>query len=123
MEKILIVEDEVAISKVLKDELENMKYHVTLAGNGQEGLDKALGEHPDIILLDIRMPVMDGLTALKKLREDVWGKTVKVLLLTNSEKMENVAEAAELNSAGYLLKSDWDMSKVIEKIKEMLANK
>lgn len=120
MEKILIVEDEAAISKILKDELENLKYQVSVAGDGQQGLAKAFAEHPDLILLDVRMPVMDGLTALKKLREDEWGKTAKVLLLTNSEKLENVAEAAELNSAGYLLKSDWDMKKTVAKIKEML---
>lgn len=123
MEKILIVEDESAISKVLKDELENLKYNVSVAEDGQQGLDMALADHPDIILLDIRMPVMDGLTALKKLRQDPWGKDVKVLLLTNSEKMDNVAEAAELSSAGYLLKSDWDMKDTIKKIKEMLAKK
>ena len=121
MEKILIVEDETAISKILKDELENQKYTVFVAGDGQQGLDMALKEHPDLTLLDVRMPVMDGLTALKLLRQDAWGKTARVLLLTNSEKMENLAEAAELSSAGYLLKADWDMKAVVGKIKEMLA--
>ncbi len=123
MEKILIIEDEVAISKILKDELENLKYQVSIAEDGQQGLDMAFKDHPDLILLDIRMPVMDGITALKKLRDDEWGKTSKVLLLTNSAKMENVADAAELNSAGYLIKSDWDMQEVVKRIKEMLAKK
>lgn len=123
MEKILIVEDESAISKILKDELENLKYQVTVAEDGQQGLNAALAGHPDLILLDVRMPVMDGLTALKKLREDAWGKTARVLLLTNSEKMENIAQAAELNSAGYLLKADWNMTEVVKKIKDMLSKK
>ena len=123
MEKILIVEDETAISRILKDELENRKYAVFVAGDGQQGLDIAFKEHPDMILMDVSMPVMDGITALKKLREDAWGKTAKVLLLTNSGKMENVAAAAELNSAGYLIKSDWDMEKVVEKVQSMLSSK
>ena len=107
----------------LKDELENRKYAVFVAGDGQQGLDIAFKEHPDMILMDVSMPVMDGITALKKLREDAWGKTAKVLLLTNSGKMENVAAAAELNSAGYLIKSDWDMEKVVEKVQSMLSSK
>ena len=86
------------------------------AENGEEGLDVALRDHPDLILLDIIMPKMDGLTMLKKLREDVRGKNTKVILLTNLSDNEKVSEALLQGSYDYLVKSDWKIGDVVAKI-------
>ena len=124
--KILIVEDEVIISKTYADELRDQGFLVIIAPNGKDGLDIALHEKPDLILLDILMPVMDGLTMMQKLREkDLYGKNVPIILLTNlSASEEKIMQAITKNEpAYYLVKSDWDLSAVVDKIKERLARK
>lgn len=122
--KILIVEDEVLISKAYTDELRDEGFSVFVAKNGQEGLELALRERPDLILLDILMPVMDGLTMMDRLRmEGIYGKNVPIILLTNlSAGEDEIMKAVTKNEpAYYLIKSDWDLSRVLDKIKERLA--
>jgi DNA-binding response OmpR family regulator len=122
--KLLIVEDEVVISKVYAEELRDQGYIVLTAINGRDGLELALREKPDLILLDILMPIMDGLTMMEKLRESgPYGKTVPIILLTNlSANEERIIQSLVKNEpAYYLVKSDWDLSGVVEKIKERLA--
>ena len=121
--KILVVEDEPAIQRALLDKLEEDKFVVLQAKNGQEGLDMAKANHPDLILLDIIMPVMDGITMLKTLRDDEWGKDVPVMLLTNLSEEEKIAEAFGLGSFGYLIKTNWSLADVTKKIKEKLNSK
>jgi DNA-binding response OmpR family regulator len=120
---ILIVEDETIINKVYSEELRAEGFVVYSAENGRDGLEVALRDKPDIILLDIMMPVMDGLTMMEKLREtNSYGKVVPVILLTSlSQDEEKVIQAVKKNEPEYyLVKSDWDISKVIIKIKERL---
>lgn len=119
--KILIVEDEVSLLNALRDKLTREGFVTLEAKNGEEGLEIALRDHPDLILLDIVMPRMDGMTMLKKLREDDWGKTVKVIMLTNLSDMENVSEAVAQGSHEYLVKSDWKIEDVVEKVREKLG--
>lgn len=124
--KILIVEDEEVICKAYADELRDEGFAILIAKNGQVGLELALREKPDLILLDILMPVMDGLTMMDKLREkDSYGKNVPIILLTNlSASEEKIMQAITKNEpAYYLVKSDWNLSQVLEKIKERLARK
>ncbi|MFH1170031.1 MAG: response regulator [Candidatus Vogelbacteria bacterium] len=121
---ILIVEDEAAQRKPLADELRDEGFRVLTAQNGQEGLELALREHPDLILLDILMPVMDGLTMMKKMREtNLWGKQVPIILLTNlSANEEKMMQAITRDEpAFFLVKSDWTLQDVVSKIKERLA--
>lgn len=118
--KILIVEDDLDLLEVLKKKFIAEKFDVLEAVNGQIGLDEALRQHPDLILLDIIMPVMDGMTMLKKLREDLWGKNASVLLLTNLSDESKVAEAMKHNVFDYLVKADWNISDVIKKAQAML---
>lgn len=119
--KILIVEDEQDIREALVDKFSREGFAVFEARNGEEGLARAFTEHPDLILLDIVMPVMDGITALNKLREDEWGKHVPVILLTNLNDDEKVANAMEKGAFGYLVKSDWKIEDVVTKVKARLA--
>ncbi|HEU0085631.1 MAG TPA: response regulator [Candidatus Paceibacterota bacterium] len=120
MKKILIVEDERALLRALVEKLSRENLLVFQAGNGEEGLEMALKEHPDIILLDIVMPKMDGITMLKKLREDGWGKTAKIILLTNLSSNEKTAEALALGTNEYLIKTDWEIADVVAKVREHL---
>lgn len=120
---VLVIEDEEIINKTYSEELRAYGLVVFSAGNGREGLALALKEKPDIILLDIMMPVMDGLTMMDKLRAtDEYGKTVPIILLTNrSPDEEGVLRAVVKNEPEYfLVKSDWKIDQVIVKIKERL---
>lgn len=124
--KILIVEDEDTICKAYADELRDEGFAILVAKNGQVGLELALREKPDLILLDILMPVMDGLTMMDTLRQkNLYGKNVPIILLTNLfASEEKIMQAITKNEpAYYLVKSDWNLSAVIEKIKERLARK
>lgn len=114
--KILIVEDEQSVLRILSEKLTEEGFEVIRAKNGKEGLIAAKKHHPDLILLDVIMPVMDGMTMLKKLREDEWGKTAKITILTNLSD-GTVAEAVEQNVNDYLVKSDWKLEDVVKKVK------
>lgn len=118
--KVLIVEDESALSKVLEEKFEREGYEVITANNGEIGLDKALSDLPDLILLDIAMPVMDGLEMLRLLREDKRGREMLVIILTNYGDMEKFAQAKDLNAVDYLVKADWGMRDVVDKVKEAI---
>lgn len=119
--KVLIVEDEAPLRNAVSDILSFEGFDVFQAKNGQEGLDTALKEHPDMILLDLMMPIMDGLTMLEKLREDQeYGKNAAVILLTNINDPEKVAMATEAGSYDFLVKSDWNIEDVVKKIKGRL---
>lgn len=118
---ILIVEDEAAVRKALRERLQREGYTILEARNGQEGLTLAQGEHPDLILLDIVMPVLDGISMIEKLRRDHWGKEARVIVLSNltDADMENRAHAAGIPD--YLIKSDWTLEDVVHKVKSMLG--
>ena len=122
---ILVVEDE----KILRDavvDILRLKNFLTLeARNGNEGVDFALKKHPDLILLDLIMPAMDGMAALKKIREDARGKKVPIIILTNlsATKEQPVGDTAANTSTQYLIKSDWKLHDIAKKIEETLEGK
>lgn len=118
--KILIVEDEVALANVLADRLMAEGYGIIKAANGQEGLDKALAEHPNLILLDINMPVMNGIDMLKSLRQDEYGKKVEVVLLTNVNEYQSLADTLAEGAHDYLIKSDWKLDDVVKLVDSKL---
>ncbi len=118
--KVLIAEDDDSLLSVLSDNFTIAGFTVFGAVNGKEALDLALAEHPDLILLDIQMPVMDGLEMLDKLREDDWGKQAEVILLTNFADTDKVARAAEKGAYDYLVKSDWKTEDIVKKVKNKL---
>lgn len=120
MKKILIAEDEDTLRGVLVDMINRSGFLTLEAGDGEEGLKKALSEHPDLILLDILMPKMDGLTMLKKLREDVWGKNVPVIILTNVDPDDRqLKEILEYKASYYLIKTKISMENIMVKIQEL----
>ncbi|MBI2474923.1 response regulator [Candidatus Uhrbacteria bacterium] len=117
---LLVVEDDTPLLKALKIAFEDGGFSVLESKDGKEGLNTALEKHPDIILLDIIMPVMDGITMLQKLREDPWGKKVGVIILTNLSDSEKVVEALNAGVHDYLVKTDWSINEVVEKVREKL---
>jgi DNA-binding response OmpR family regulator len=118
---ILIIEDESSLVSVIKAKFVKEGFVVLKAGNGVEGLKMALRKHPDLILLDIIMPKMDGMTMLKKLRTDTWGKSVPVIMLTNLSDTAKVADAIDQGSYDYLVKSNWKLKDVVAKVRERLG--
>jgi len=121
MPKILIVEDDQSLVKVLVKKLTQEGFEVSTAANGKIGLATAIKNKPDLILLDIVMPVMDGLTMLQELRKDRWGKLARVILLTNLSDSEKVSEALQHGIYVYLVKADWKLEDVVKKVKETLG--
>lgn len=118
---VLIIEDEKNIREAIVDVL-RLKNFITLeADNGKEGLELALTKHPNLILLDLLMPVMDGMTALKIIREDKWGANVPVVILTNVSATEEslVKDMVTYKPEYYLVKSDWKIHDVVDKILKM----
>ena len=120
---ILAIEDEKPTLSALVDKFSREGFSVLQAKNGEEGLAIALKDHPDLILLDIIMPKMDGMTMFKKLRGDAWGKTVPVIILTNltSADENRNRDVTGLEPAYYFEKSNWKIEDVVAKVKECLG--
>ena len=123
---ILVIEDEEILTRALEEKLLAEGFDVSIATNGIDGLKLALKEHPDLILLDILIPKLDGTTLLKGLREDPWGAHAKVIILTNVKEtgkmneMMNVGLDVPNNTFDYLVKTDLSLSAIVDKIKERL---
>lgn len=123
MKKILIVEDEPSYRNLLHKELTSKGYTVVDAKDGKEGYDTAVTIHPDLIILDILMEGVDGLTMLEQLRKDKDGKNMKVIILTNLELdagfMQRALSAKPLY---YFVKSDITLASLIEKVDAELTD-
>lgn len=115
--KVLIVEDDITLCCLIKSKLVHEGFEVFVAYNGLEGLKATLDNKPDIILLDILMPKMNGVEMLRNLRKDKWGKDVPVVLLTNDTDPKHMHEAIKFDAVAYLTKSDWDLNTIVELIK------
>lgn len=121
MKHILVVEDEHALRRALTEKLEHEGFNVTAAKDGEEGLKLGLEQKPDMILLDIIMPKLDGIKMLKAIRSDVpWGANVPVIILTNSREKGDIVAALAEGVTQYLAKADWKIEDVVKKLKEML---
>lgn len=119
--KILIVEDDIQLRNSLEDKLKFEGFLPITAKDGVEGLKVSIKEKPDLILLDVIMPKMDGLEMLHKLRKDPWGKTVAVILLSNDDDPDHIGETLKEDATDYLIKSDWSLEDIVTKIKDTLG--
>lgn len=118
---ILVIEDEGMLLSALEDKFTREGFTVLTAENGRAGLISALKNHPDLILLDIVMPVMDGITMLNKLRRTTWGKNAKVVLLTNLTDPGKITEHIIKAVTGCLVKADWKIGDVVKLVKKKLT--
>ena len=120
MKKILVIDDELAYLTLLRDELLRNGYEVFEASNGKEGLVMIKKSHPDLILLDIRMPMMNGMQMLDAMRREPNGSSVKVIVLTNLEPNdEMIAQVIKSHPTYYFIKSDIELSELMNKIREL----
>lgn len=119
--KILVIDDERDLREALHASLASSGYAVTEAEDGVQGLAMALKDKPDLILLDIVMPKMNGLEMLRELRKDAWGKSVPVLLLTNADDATNITYGVELKGNDYIIKSQISLAEVTKRVKQYLA--
>ncbi len=121
MAKIAIIEDDAAISQMYRIKFEAEGYEVETAENGKLGLELAKEMRPDVILLDLMMPVMSGDEMLAKLRRTDWGKSIKVIILTNRGEQEIPPEVRELNVTALILKAAMTPRQVAELVKNHLG--
>src|SRR3989344_1755118 len=118
MKKILFIEDESAIHKTLSDALETEEYEIISALDGEAGLRLAKEKKPDLILLDLVLPKIDGFGVLKALKADEATESIPVIVLTNLEQMEDIQKAIDLGARTYLVKSNYNLKEVVDKIKK-----
>ncbi|HSW37064.1 MAG TPA: response regulator [Candidatus Saccharimonadales bacterium] len=118
--KILIVEDDETLLDVLRNRFENENFEVFIAKDGAQGLQVALDKLPHVILLDIIMPKVGGLTMLKNLRSDERGKKIRVIVSTNVNDSKEVHEALSYGAHDYLVKSDWVLSDLVAIVRKQL---
>ena len=121
MIKIAIIEDDQAISQMYRIKFEAEGYQVETAENGKLGLQLAEHMRPDVILLDLMMPVMTGEEMLAKMRKTSWGKDLKVIILTDRGEQEIPPEVKELHVTSLILKADMTPRQVAELVKNKLA--
>ena len=119
---ILVIDDEKDLTTAMSTALEGEGFKVLTAADGKEGLAQALEHKPDLILLDILMPEMDGHEVLKRIRADEWGKEAKVIIMTVLDDMDSVAEVLEDGARDYIVKTDIKLEKMVEKVKEVIGS-
>lgn len=119
--KVAIIEDDLAISQMYRLKFEAEGYNVETAENGELGLGLIEQMRPDIVLLDLMMPVMTGEEMLKKLRATKWGSKIRVIILTNRGEQEISPEVKQLNVSALILKADMTPRQVAEIVKTKLA--
>ena len=118
--KVFIIEDDVYISDMYKIKLEADNYEVCVASDGIEGMKNLEKNMPDVILLDIVMPKIDGFSILKMIKKNDILKNIPVILLTNLSQKENIERGFELGAASYIIKAHFTPSEVVKKIKEVI---
>jgi DNA-binding response OmpR family regulator len=118
---VLIVEDEADLREAVTTALTYEGFTVLSAQDGEAGLATALEKKPNLILLDITMPKMDGLEVLMALRADEWGKGVQVIVMTASDDLGKVAEVVEAGGNEYIVKTDISLAGIVLKVKEKLG--
>lgn len=121
--KILVVEDEEILLTALQEELKQAGYETEGAVDGEEGLAKVKTFKPDLVLLDLVMPKMDGMQVLKKLKEDPQSKDLSVVILTNLSDYERISEALSLGAKDYLVKANYSLTDLLDKVKTVLARR
>jgi len=117
--KILIIEDDKSLQNALVEMLTQEKYEIISAFDGEEGLQKVKEEKPDLVLLDIILPKKDGYEVLAEIKKGE-DKNIPVLILTNLEEIDNVQKALDLGATTFMVKSDFSLKDVLEKVKENL---
>ena len=122
VQNILLIEDEAALQKTIGEVLQKEGYNMLSAMDGEEGIKIAREKKPDLILLDLILPKKDGFGVLSSLKSNSETKSIPIIVLTNLGEMENIDRAVELGATTYLVKSDYSLKEIVEKIKTALSS-
>ena len=120
MKKILLVEDDLLLSKMYKIKLGVAGYEVLTAPNGEDGIEKMKSWKPDLVIMDLMMPKLNGMQALEKAKADPSIKDIPVVLLTNLSGGLDEKTAISKGALSYIVKSDFTPAEIIEKIQALL---
>ena len=120
MKKVLLVEDDPFLVDIYRNKLEESNYEVEAIGDGGRALEKLKETKPDIVLLDIILPSMDGWEILRAIRNDPETKNLKVIMLSNLGQKEEVEKGVDLGATKYLIKAHFTPSEVVKEINELL---
>jgi len=121
--KVLIIEDDIYISEMYRIKFESEKFKTIITNNGVKILEIIEKEKPNIILLDIVMPVMDGFDVLKIIKNSKKHKNIPVVMLTNLSQKESIERGFELGAESYIVKSHFTPSEVVKKVRDILDGK
>ncbi len=121
--KILIVEDDPTLMRSLRDVFSMEGFDLLTAGDGEAAFESIVRNSPDLVLLDIILPKMDGMTLLKKLRADARFAQLPVIMLTNKDDIDTVGESLEEGVQDFLVKHEWKLEAIVQRAKERLAGK
>ena len=118
--KILLIEDDMFLSKIMEERLQDEGWEINLAGNGEEGLQKAKTFAPNLILLDMILPKMNGFEVLEELKKEKSTKDIPVIVVSNLGQDEDMKNAKKKGAVDYLVKSNFSMKAIIEKVGKYL---
>lgn len=121
MSKIAIIEDDPVISQMYRMKFESEGFEVQLASDGQKGVELVENFRPDIILLDLNMPIMNGIDALRAIRDTSEGRNIPVIILTNLGEEEAPSDLKLLNVHSYIVKANLTPRQVVSRVKEALS--
>jgi len=118
---VLLIEDDTFLANIYKTKFEMEGFVVDVAENGELGLKEVQKRQPDLVLLDILLPKMDGFTVLQQMKEDAELKNIPVILLTNLGQKDDVEKGLKLGAADYLIKAHFKPSETVDKVKSVLG--
>lgn len=117
---VLVIEDSPYLAESLEDMLTIKGHKAIIAQSGREGVALALEKKPDLVLLDIRLPDIDGYEVYRRIREDKWGAHANILILTASESVDNISKNVDLPRDYVLFKPDWSVPDLLDRIEVVL---
>ena len=120
MPKILVIEDDKFLRELLERKLREEGFTVSSANNGEEGLNKIQEEKPELVLLDLILPGIDGFEILKKIRENPELSHIPIIVLSNLGQQEDIKRAKSLGAKDYLVKAYFTLGEIVDKIKSYL---
>ena len=123
MYKILVIEDDKFLEKLCARKLEDAGFAVLIANDGEEGLKKIKEEKPDLILLDIVLPGIDGFEVLRQLKKDMVTALIPVIFLTNLGQEDEIKEGMALGADDYLVKAHFTTGEVVKKVEQLISTR
>ena len=117
---VLVAEDDLLYASVYQNKLAKEGINVVVVGNGDAAVKKSLELKPDLILLDLIMPIMDGFAALEKIKTDPATKKIKVVVMSNLGQDSDIKKAKELGAEEYFIKANISIQELVDKVKSYL---